>query len=177
MTRALMLFDTGPGYKNPVAREGWNETARRRAEIFESKGLDALGQRAEVRTSTHRSAAGLARVARGMLAQVDSRVIESFEGVSVPTLILVGEKDEPFINASQYMAKKVPNSTYVVIPGRPRRQPRPARRIQRRRRTIPREAVVRQTRALSAARGPVTRYGCHSLSVADGHALPHGSRF
>ena len=116
MTRALMLFDTGPGYKNPVAREGWNETAHRRAEIFEAKGLDALGQSAEVRTSTHRSAAGLARAARGMLTQVDSRVIESFEGVSVPTLILVGEKDEPFINASQYMAKKVPNSTYVVIP-------------------------------------------------------------
>ena len=43
MTKALMLFDTGPGYKNPVAREGWNETARKRAEVFEARGLDASG--------------------------------------------------------------------------------------------------------------------------------------
>src|SRR4051794_10143641 len=39
MVRALMLFDTGPGYKNPVAREGWNETSRKRAENLEEKGL------------------------------------------------------------------------------------------------------------------------------------------
>jgi pimeloyl-ACP methyl ester carboxylesterase len=56
MTRALLLFDTGPGYNNPKAREGWNETAYKRAEIFESKGLDALGASAEVQVSTHRSA-------------------------------------------------------------------------------------------------------------------------
>ncbi len=115
-TRLLMLFDTGPGYKNPVAREGWNKTAETRAQVFEEKGLDALGRSAEVRITTHRSAAGLAGAARGMLAQVDGRVIESLEHIAVPTLVLVGEKDEPFINASQYMAKKIPNSTYVVIP-------------------------------------------------------------
>ena len=117
MTRALMLFDTGPGYKNPVAREAWNKTAETRAQVFEEKGLDAMGQSAEVRITTHRSAAGLARAARGMLAQFDSRIIESLPEIPVPTLVLVGEKDEPFINGSQYMTKKIPNSTYVVIPG------------------------------------------------------------
>lgn len=116
MTRALMLFDTGPGYKNPVAREDWNKTAEVRARVFEEKGLDALGQGAEVRITTHRSAAGLARAAHGMLAQVDSRIIESLPEIAVPTLVLVGEKDGPFINGSEYMAKKIPNSSYVVIP-------------------------------------------------------------
>ncbi len=116
MTRALMLFDTGPGYRNPVAREGWNETARKRAEVFEEKGLDALGRSAEVRVSTHRSAAGLARAARGMLAQFDSRVMEGLEHIAVPTMVLVGANDQPFLGASEYMAKKIPSASYVVIP-------------------------------------------------------------
>lgn len=115
MVRALMLFDTGPGYRNPVGREGWNETARRRAEVFEAKGLDALGSSAEVRVSQHRSAQGLAHAARGMLAQFDARVIESLDSIGVPTLVLVGDKDQPFLAGTDYMANKIPNATKVVI--------------------------------------------------------------
>jgi pimeloyl-ACP methyl ester carboxylesterase len=115
MVRALMLFDTGPGYRNPTGREGWNATAYRRAEAFETRGFDALGQSAEVRVAQHRSAAGLARAARGMLAQFDSRVIESLDSIAVPTLVLVGAKDEAFLAATDYMANKIPNATRVVI--------------------------------------------------------------
>lgn len=115
MVRALMLFDTGPGYKNPVGRESWNETARKRAEIFESKGLDALGTSAEVRVAQHRSAQGLAHAARGMLAQFDARIIESLPGIEVPTLVLVGDNDTPFLGGTDYMANKIPNATKVVI--------------------------------------------------------------
>jgi len=115
MVRALMLFDTGPGYRNPVAREGWNATAYRRAEAFETRGFDALGQSDEVRVAQHRSAAGLARSARGMLAQFDARVIESLDSIAVPTLVLVGAKDEAFLAATDYMANKIPNATKVVI--------------------------------------------------------------
>jgi len=115
MVRALMLFETGPGYRNPVGREGWNETARRRAEVFEAKGLDALGSSAEVRVSQHRSAQGLAHAARGMLAQFDARVIESLDSIGVPTLVLVGDKDQPFLAGTDYMANKIPNATKVVI--------------------------------------------------------------
>ncbi len=115
MTRALMLFDTGPGYRNPQAREGWNRTSEQRAVAFETRGLDALGGGAEVRVSQHRSAAGLAGAARGMLAQFDSRVIESLDKVAVPTLVLVGSKDEPFLAATDYMANKIPGAARVVI--------------------------------------------------------------
>jgi pimeloyl-ACP methyl ester carboxylesterase len=113
---ALMLFDTGPGYKNSEARDGWNATAFKRAEVFESKGLEALGQGAEVRIATHRSADGLAKSARGMLAQFDSRVIESLDKVAVPAMVLVGANDTPFINASGYMANKIPGAKLVTIP-------------------------------------------------------------
>src|SRR5580692_9645976 len=40
---ALLIFDTGPGYRNDEAREGWNQTSIRRAERFERDGLSALG--------------------------------------------------------------------------------------------------------------------------------------
>ena len=112
-----MLFDTGPGYKNPVGREGWNETAMRRAEVFEERGLEALGTSAEVRASTHTSAKGLARAARGMLAQFGPQVIESLPEVRVPTLVLVGENDQPFLGAADYMAAKIPGAKKVMIPG------------------------------------------------------------
>ena len=112
---ALMLFDTGPGYNNPKAREEWNGTAIERAVQFEEKGLDSLGQGAEVQVSRHRSADGLAKAARGMLTQVDARVIQSLDSVQVPTLVLVGAKDRPFLAATDYMEAKIPNSRKVVI--------------------------------------------------------------
>jgi len=115
MVRALMLFDTGPGYRNPQARQAWNETAETRAKAFEERGLAAAGGGAEVRVSQHRSAAGLAKAARGMLAQFDARVIESLADIKAPTLVLVGAKDQPFLAATDYMTARIPNATKVVI--------------------------------------------------------------
>jgi pimeloyl-ACP methyl ester carboxylesterase len=115
MTRALMLFDTGPGYRNPKGREAWNETAFRRAVAFEEKGLASLGGSDEVRVSLHRSAEGLARAARGMLAQFDSTVMDILDKIAVPTLVLVGADDQPFLGATDYMAGKIPGAKRVVI--------------------------------------------------------------
>ena len=115
--RALMLFDTGPGYRNAEARAGWNRIAERRATALEENGLDALRTGGdEVRVSMHHSAAGLAHAARGMLAQSDSRVIEALSAISVPTLVLVGERDEPFLAATDMMAAKIPHATKVIVP-------------------------------------------------------------
>ena len=116
-TRALLLFDTGPGYRNDNAREGWNKMARSRAAELESKGLAALGTSHEVTVSRHRSAKGLALAARGILVQHDARVIESLPKIAVPTLVLVGAKDEPFLGATDYMAAKIPRATKVVLDG------------------------------------------------------------
>lgn len=110
--RALMLFDTGPGFRNDEAREGWNRTARGRAKSFEERGLEALNRR---QRPEHRSPAGLARAARGMLAQFDGRIIESLPGIAVPALVLVGEKDEPFLAAAGYMAARIPGARKAVI--------------------------------------------------------------
>jgi pimeloyl-ACP methyl ester carboxylesterase len=117
LVRALMLFDCGPGYRNPKGREAWNETATRRAEVFEAKGLESLGGSAEVRVSAHRSAQGLANAARGMLAQFDSRVMDVLDKIAVPTLVLVGSEDKPFLGATDYMASHIPGAQRVVIEG------------------------------------------------------------
>lgn len=115
--RALMLFDTGPGYRNPEARAKWNESAEKSALAFEDIGLDALTKMGgdEMRKDWHRSPKGLAGAARGMLSQFDSRIMESLPTIDKPTLVLVGEKDRAFIAPTDYMVKKIPNANHVVI--------------------------------------------------------------
>ena len=112
---ALMLFDTGPGFKRDEPREAWNRTAEATAAGYETRGLDALPNRPEVGRSTHRGAAGLAKAARGILVQHDARVIESLSSITVPTLVVVGALDTPFLAATDYMAAKVPGAVKVVI--------------------------------------------------------------
>src|SRR3546814_11081034 len=67
--RALMLFDTGPGFKKDEAREQWNATARVRGDRLDAEGLAGLGTSDAVRQSKHRSADGLANARRGLLPQ------------------------------------------------------------------------------------------------------------
>jgi pimeloyl-ACP methyl ester carboxylesterase len=112
---ALMLFDTGPGFKRDEPREAWNRTAEATAAAYEARGLDALPNRPEVGRSTHRGAAGLAQAARGILAQYDARVIESLPNIAVPTLVVVGALDTPFLGATDYMAAKIPGAVNAVI--------------------------------------------------------------
>src|SRR3954468_12626719 len=62
--RALLIIDTGPGYKNDQAREGWNANALARADKYDRDGLpDPAKVSAEVRAASHRDATGLARAA------------------------------------------------------------------------------------------------------------------
>jgi len=114
--RALMLFDTGPGFKKDEARARWNETAHKRAATFDAQGLAALNASDEVRLTRHRDATGLAGSARGMLAQQNDRVIQSLGTIAVPTLVLVGANDTNFLAATDYMAAKIKNATKAVIP-------------------------------------------------------------
>src|SRR5262249_20168984 len=45
---ALMLFDTGPGFRSDNGRAGWNKIAAQRAKELETKGLAALSASGEV---------------------------------------------------------------------------------------------------------------------------------
>jgi pimeloyl-ACP methyl ester carboxylesterase len=52
-----------------------------------------------------------------MLTQRNARVIESLPNIAVPSLVVVGADDAPFIAASDYMAAKIPGAKKLVIPG------------------------------------------------------------
>jgi pimeloyl-ACP methyl ester carboxylesterase len=114
--RALVLIGTGPGYRRDDAREGWNDMARRFGDAFDRKGLGALGSSEEVSATVHRDARGLAHAARGILVQHDGRVMDSLAVVDVPTLVIVGERDERFVGASRYMAERIAGAELVVVP-------------------------------------------------------------
>ncbi|MGH6739294.1 MAG: alpha/beta fold hydrolase [Bradyrhizobium sp.] len=114
---ALLIIDTGPGFKKDDAREVWNKRALETADRFEREGLEVLKSASRERsTVSHRDARGLALAARGMLTQRDARVIEVLAEIKVPSLVVVGADDTPFLAASDYMAAKIPGAEKVVIP-------------------------------------------------------------
>ena len=115
--RALLIIDTGPGFKKDDAREAWNKRAHDTGDRFEREGLAVLKSLSRERSEvSHRDASGLARAARGMLTQRDAGVIELLPNIKVPSLIVVGANDAPFLAASDYMAAKIPAAQKVVIP-------------------------------------------------------------
>lgn len=95
--RALILVDTGPGYRRDDQREEWNAYCER--------------------TAADLGDPGLANAARGIMTQRDASVIESLPAIDVPTLVVVGSEDAPFLGAADYMAAKIPGARKLVIDG------------------------------------------------------------
>jgi pimeloyl-ACP methyl ester carboxylesterase len=51
-----------------------------------------------------------------MLTQRDARVIELLPDIKVPSLVVCGADDAPFLAASEYMAARIPGADKVMIP-------------------------------------------------------------
>jgi pimeloyl-ACP methyl ester carboxylesterase len=111
---ALVLVDTGPGYRNDEARDKWNAWVERRAQQLE-RGEVPDDNSAELAQAVHEHPEGLPRAARGVMAQKDSRVIASLDSITVPTLVIVGAQDTAFLAGADYMHRRIPNSRKVVI--------------------------------------------------------------
>lgn len=114
---ALVLIDTGPGYRRDDDRAEWNAWVERTATDLETRGAAALGSSPEVACARHRSTTGLPLAARGIMAQRDPSVIESLPGILVPTLVIVGAEDGTFRKAADYMAAKIPSAQKVIVEG------------------------------------------------------------
>src|SRR3981189_2684097 len=88
---ALLIIDTGPGFKKDDAWEVWNKRAHETGDRFEREGLGALKSASRERSAVrHRDASGLARAARGMLTQRDARVMESLHDIKERSVIGAG---------------------------------------------------------------------------------------
>ena len=111
---ALVLVDTGPGYRNDKARGKWNAWVERRAQQLErGEAPDDISP--ELAQAVHEHPEGLPRAARGVMAQQDARVITSLDSITVPTLVIVGAEDTDFLAGADYMHRHIPNSRKVVI--------------------------------------------------------------
>ena len=112
--RALVLLDTGPGYRSDAARAAWNRYAEAQARELE-RGAAGLRRSSEVHVEWHRTLAGLPHAARGMLVQTDATVIDGLAGIAVPVLLIAGADDTDFLPGMAYMARKIPGARYEVI--------------------------------------------------------------
>ena len=113
--KGLMFFNTGPGFRNDKARDEWNQYALSQGKRFEKNGLDALRGKIEAELGHHTSARGLINAAQGMLTQKDSSAIDSLPDIKVPALVICGEQDKGFLNATAYMDEKIPQAQTVII--------------------------------------------------------------
>jgi pimeloyl-ACP methyl ester carboxylesterase len=111
---ALVLVDTGPGFKNDAARAQWNEVVESYARRVESEGFHgALSP--ELADAVHHNPGGLAPTARRVMAQHDDQVIRSLDKIMVPTLVVVGENDRNYLPGADYMTRHIKDARKVVL--------------------------------------------------------------
>jgi pimeloyl-ACP methyl ester carboxylesterase len=92
---AVVVLNTGPGFRDPDKREAWNERSRRNAHRF-----------------------GVPPQAAELNLQHDSVVMDRLADIATPTLVLAGELDRPeYANSGQYLERKMPDARLQVIAG------------------------------------------------------------
>jgi len=131
--RALVLVDSGPGFKNPDAQANWQDSVEKTAGYLERKGMEPFvasravsmlvgteSERPEARAALRAIAAqeprGLANFGR-YIAGPAPGVIDDLPKIDVPALVLVGEHDKAYLRAAEVMEAKLPHAQRVVIPG------------------------------------------------------------
>lgn len=131
--RGLVLVDTGPGFKNPKAQARWEQQVERTASFIEREGMAAFvagkaaptlvglrpeldAARAAARAIAAQTPHGVAHFAR-RVAGPASPVIERLGEIGAPALVVVGEKDEPYLAAADVLTARLPRAERVTIAG------------------------------------------------------------
>lgn len=130
--RALVLIDSGPGFKKPEAQARWQASCERTAAFIEAKGVAEFAARAAELTVgrdpelpaarnaraaiAEQSAAGLAHFGR-RIAGPAPPVIDRLAEIAVPALVIVGEHDEAYLRAAEVMAARLPAAESVTLAG------------------------------------------------------------
>ena len=91
--RGVVVLNTGPGYRNPVKREEWNDRSRRNAHRF-----------------------GVPEQVTTLNLQEDSVVMDRLAEMTTPTLVLAGSSDRPeYTGAGEYLERKMPDARLTVV--------------------------------------------------------------
>lgn len=92
--RGLVLLSTGPGYRNPEARERWNRGVRRIAKRFP-----------------------VPRAATQLVEQHDDLVIANLARIRVPVLLLCGERDRAYHAGIELLRARLPDVRVHIVSG------------------------------------------------------------
>ncbi len=91
---ALVLMSTGPGFRDPDARAGWNSRLLKNAPNF-----------------------GVGELAATVGLHVDSMVIDRITELTLPLALVIGDGDKAYLGANDYMEKKLPHATRTTVQG------------------------------------------------------------
>lgn len=95
VARAIVVINTGPGFRDAGKREAWNERSRRNAHRF-----------------------GVPVQAANLNLQEDSVVMDRLADITTPTLVLAGELDRAeYTDAGRYLERKMPDAQLRVVAG------------------------------------------------------------
>jgi pimeloyl-ACP methyl ester carboxylesterase len=90
----LVLVSTGPGFRDPTAREKWNASVKANAAEYE-----------------------IPDIAAAVAFHVDSMVIDRMTELSLPLALVIGDGDKAYLGANDYMEKKLPQATRTTVAG------------------------------------------------------------
>ena len=91
---ALVLVSTGPGFRDPEARQSWNSRLLKNAPSY-----------------------GVSEMAATAGLHVDSMVIDRMAELTLPLALLIGDGDRAYLGANDYMETKLPQATRTTVEG------------------------------------------------------------
>jgi pimeloyl-ACP methyl ester carboxylesterase len=130
--RALLLVDTGPGFKNPEAQANWEKMVERLASSAERRGMAGYAERAASQVVGQRPDAPAARAAHAAIAAQKphgianfarrvagpaSPTIDRLAEIDAPALVIVGEKDDQYLRAAEVLETRLPRAQRRTITG------------------------------------------------------------
>jgi pimeloyl-ACP methyl ester carboxylesterase len=128
---ALLLVDSGPGFKKPEAQAAWQASVERTASFIEAQGLEAFAARAaDLTVGAHPESPAARAALRAIAAQrphglahfgrriaaLAPPVIDELPRIEAPALVLVGERDLAYQRAAEVMAARLPHAKTATIP-------------------------------------------------------------
>jgi 2-succinyl-6-hydroxy-2,4-cyclohexadiene-1-carboxylate synthase len=131
--RRLVLIGASPGIADSAERTARVEADEQLAGEIEAMPMEAFaarwarmpvlaGQRPEVAARVHadrlrNSPQGLARALRGLGAGALPPVWHRLGELQIPVVLLVGGRDQKFLEIAEAMTERIPSAHLVVIPG------------------------------------------------------------
>jgi pimeloyl-ACP methyl ester carboxylesterase len=91
---ALVLVSTGPGFRDPEARESWNTRVHENAADYE-----------------------IPEIAAAVAFHIDSMVIDRMTELTMPLALVIGDGDRAYLGANDYMEKKLPHASRTTVEG------------------------------------------------------------